>query len=124
MLEDKTLRDALRDILDKAVNKGYLIEQEIAWVDKLFKKIDLEIQRKTNDKLRLDGELNQLNLTKRLVIDIIKDTIAAAERAEVREETFKRMKEGKAARETIVVEKEPQKDETKKKTTRRKREKK
>ncbi len=124
MLEDKVLRDALRDILDKAVNKGYLIEQEIAWVDKLFKKIDLEIQRKTNDKLRLDGELNQLNLTKRLVIDIIKDTIAAAERAEVREETFKRMKEGKAARETIVVEKSPQKDETKKKTTRRKREKK
>ena len=96
-LEDKALRDALRSILMQAQEKGYLTPEEDGLVNNMIDRIDKEIIRKTQDRLRLEGQLKQLTLTKRLVIDMIKDTIAAAERAEAREETFKRMKEGKSA---------------------------
>ena len=125
LLEDAALRDALRQVLDRAVNEGHLVQEEIGLVQNLFERLDKEIERKLNEKLRLEGELKQLKLTKRLVVDMIKDTISASERAQAREETFSRMKEGKAAREAIVVEKEEEeKPEEKKPTSRRKREKK
>ena len=125
LLEDAALRDALRQVLDRAVNEGHLVQEEIGLVQNLFERLDKEIERKLNEKLRLEGELKQLKLTKRLVVDMIKDTISASERAQAREETFSRMKEGKAAREAIVIEKEDEeKPEEKKPTSRRKREKK
>lgn len=125
LLEDAALRDALRQVLDRAVNEGHLVQEEIGLVQNLFERLDKEIERKLNEKLRLEGELKQLKLTKRLVVDMIKDTISASERAQAREETFQRMKEGKAAREAIVVEKEEkEKPEEKKPISRRKRERK
>ena len=125
LLEDAALRDALRQVLDRAVNEGHLVQEEIGLVQNLFERLDKEIERKLNEKLRLEGELKQLKLTKRLVVDMIKDTISASERAQAREETFSRMKEGKAAREAIVVEKEDEKPkEEKKPPAKRKRKKK
>jgi hypothetical protein len=124
LLEDAAMRDALRKILDRAVNEGHLISEEVGIVDNLFEKFDKEIARKTKELTRLEGEIHQLKLTKRLVIDMIKDTIKASERATAREETFQRMKEGKAAREAIFVEEEEKPEEEKKKPAKRKRAKK
>ncbi len=124
LLEDAAMRDALRKILDRAVNEGHLISEEVGIVDNLFEKFDKEIARKTKELTRLEGEIHQLKLTKRLVIDMIKDTIKASERAQAREETFQRMKEGKAAREAIFVEEEEKPEEEKKKPAKRKRAKK
>jgi ADP-ribose pyrophosphatase YjhB (NUDIX family) len=124
LLEDAAMRDALRKILDRAVNEGHLISEEVGIVNNLFEKFDKEIARKTKELTRLEGEIHQLKLTKRLVIDMIKDTIKASERAQAREETFQRMKEGKAAREAIFVEEEEKPEEEKKKPAKRKRAKK
>ena len=85
--------------------------------------MDKEIERKTIDKLRLEGEIQQLRLTKRLIVDLIKDSISAHERATAREETTARIRSGKAARETAVIE-EQIVDEEKPKKARRKRKKK
>lgn len=126
LLEDGALRDALRAILDRAANEGHLVTEEVGLVNNLFERIDKEITRKTKDLTRLEGEIHQLKLTKRIIIDMIKDSIAASERAVAREETYKRMKEGKAARETVVVEEEKpveKKPETKPKTARRRKKK-
>ena len=124
LLEDAAMRDALRQVLDRAVNEGHLISEEVGIVNNLFERFDKEITRKTKELTRLEGELHQLKLTKRLVIDMIKDTVAASERAQAREETFQRMKEGKAAREAIFVEEEEKPEEVKKKPAKRKRAKK
>ena len=124
LLEDAAMRDALRQVLDRAVNEGHLISEEVGIVNNLFERFDKEITRKTKELTRLEGELHQLKLTKRLVIDMIKDTVAASERAQAREETFQRMKEGKAAREAIFVEEEEKPEEEKKKPAKRKRAKK
>jgi len=124
LLEDAAMRDALRNILDRAVNEGHLISEEVGIVNNLFEKFDKEIARKTKELTRLEGEIHQLKLTKRLVIDMIKDTIKASERATAREETFQRMKEGKAAREAIFVEEEEKPEEEKKSPAKRKRTKK
>lgn len=124
LLEDAAMRDALRKILDRAVNEGHLISEEVGIVNNLFEKFDKEIARKTKELTRLEGEIHQLKLTKRLVIDMIKDTIKASEWAQAREETFQRMKEGKAAREAIFVEEEEKPEEEKKKPAKRKRAKK
>ena len=121
LLEDAAMRDALRKVLDRAVNEGHLISEEVGIVNNLFERFDKEITRKTKELTRLEGEIRQLKLTKRLVIDMIKDTIAASERATAREETFQRMKEGKAAREAIVIEEEEKPKEEKKPPAKRKR---
>lgn len=121
LLEDASMRDALRGVLDRAANEGHLVTEEVGLVDNLFERIDKEIVKKTKDLTRLEGEIHQLKLTKRIIIDMIKDSVAASERAQAREETFKRMKEGKAARETAVVEEEkPAKKSTTKKSTTKK----
>jgi hypothetical protein len=114
LLEDAAMRDALRKILDRAVNEGHLVSEEVGIVNTLFERFDKEIVKKTKDLTRLEGELHQLKLTKRLVIDMIKDTVAASERAQAREETFQRMKEGKAAREAIFIEEEEKAEEKEK----------
>jgi hypothetical protein len=124
LLEDAAMRDALRKVLDRAVNEGHLISEEVGIVNNLFERFDKEITRKTKDLTRLEGEIRQLKLTKRLVIDMIKDTIKASERATAREETFQRMKEGKAAREAIFVEEEEKPKEEEKPPAKRKRTKK
>ncbi len=124
LLEDAAMRDALRKVLDRAVNEGHLISEEVGIVNNLFERFDKEITRKTKELTRLEGELHQLKLTKRLVIDMIKDTVSASERAQAREETFQRMKEGKASREAIFVEEEEKPKEEEKPPAKRKRAKK
>ena len=133
ILDDKVLRNDLRNILHSAAEKGFLTEAEGRFTDQLFERIDSEIARKTKDLNRLEGSIHQLRLTKGLIINMIKESIAAAERAKAREETMDRIRSGKAARETLVIEEEPEevkeKEEpkrgiTKKTTTRKKREKK
>jgi hypothetical protein len=123
VLDEKVLRDTLRQVLDNASKAGYLTESEAGFTERLFKKLDGEIDRKTRDKNRLEGEIHQLKLTKGIIINMIKDTVAAAERAKAREETADRIRSGRAARETTVIE-EQIVDEKPKKTARRKRTKK
>ena len=121
MLEDKNIRSALRTVLDSAADQGFLSAEQGAFTEMLFDRIDREIEQKTKEHIRLDGQIKQLTLTKQLVINMIKDSIKAAERAKAREETYARMKEGKAARETVVVEEDkPAKKTTTKKTTTKK----
>ena len=104
LLEDKNVRNALRQVLDSAAKEGYLSQDEVTFTDNLFKKIDVEITRKTKSFHQLEGEIQQLHLTKKLIIDMIKEAIAAKERAKAREETADRIRSGKAARETFVIE--------------------
>jgi len=122
-MDDKQLRDALRTILDQAHNEGHLVIEEVNFVNRFVKKIDKEIERKTIDKLRLEGELQQLRLTKRLIVDLIKDSVAATERAKVREETMAKLRSGESAREAAIVEKKIV-DKEESKPTKRKRTKK
>jgi len=103
-MDDKQLRDALRTILDQAHNEGHLVIEEVNFVNKFVKKIDKEVERKTIDRLRLEGELQQLRLTKRLIVDLIKDSVAATERAKVREENRAKLRSGESAREAAIIE--------------------
>ena len=122
-MDDTQLRDALRTILDQAHNEGHLVIEEVNFVNKFVKKIDKEVERKTIDRLRLEGELQQLRLTKRLIVDLIKDSVAATERAKVREENRAKLRSGESAREAAIIE-EKIVDEKKPKTVKRKRKKK
>lgn len=118
-MDDKQLRDALRSVLDQAHNEGHLVIEEVNFVNRFIKKIDKEVERKTVDKLRLEGEIQQLRLTKRLIVDLIKDSVAAHERAKAREETMDRIRSGKAARETSVIEEQLIDDKPKPKSKRK-----
>jgi hypothetical protein len=122
-MDDTQLREALRNILDQAHNEGHLVIEEVNFVNRFVKKIDKEIERKTIDRLRLEGEIQQLRLTKRLIVDLIKDSVAATERAKVREETMTKLRSGENAREKAVIE-EKIVDEKKPETVKRKRKKK
>jgi len=122
-MDDTQLREALRTILDQAHNEGHLVIEEVNFVNKFVKKIDKEIERKTIDRLRLEGELQQLRLTKRLIVDLIKDSVAATERAKVREETMTKLRSGESAREKAIIEKQIV-DEEKPEKAKRKRKKK
>jgi len=118
VLDDKVLRDTLRQVLDSASKAGYLTDAEAGFTNKLFKKIDSEIERKVTDKNRLEGQIHQLKLTKSLIINMVKDSVAAAERAKAREETAERIRSGKAAREVVVIEEQIVEEEEKPKARR------
>ena len=122
-MDDTQLREALRNILDQAHNEGHLVIEEVNFVNRFVKKIDKEIERKTIDRLRLEGEIQQLRLTKRLIVDLIKDSVAATERAKVREETMTKLRSGESAREKAIIEKQIV-DEEKPEKAKRKRKKK
>jgi len=122
-MDDTQLREALRTILDQAHNEGHLVIEEVNFVNRFVKKIDKEIERKTIDRLRLEGEIQQLRLTKRLIVDLIKDSVAATERAKVREETMTKLRSGESAREKAIIEKQIV-DEEKPEKAKRKRKKK
>lgn len=126
VLDDKVLRDTLRQVIDNASKAGYLGDAEAGFVKKLFKKLDSEIDRKITAKNRIEGEIHQLKLTKALVINLIKDSVSAAERAKARDETAARLRDGRAARETAIIEEQIVEDAPpkakRKRTTKKKKE--
>jgi len=94
----------LRNILFKAEDKKLISKEEVGFISALVKRYNAEIERKIKQLYTLQGEIAQLKTNELIIVNMLENVIAAAERDEARRETMKRIRgEGQ---ETAAAEKQ------------------
>ena len=88
MLEDRSERNALRKVVNKAEEKKVLSKEEIGFVITLVERFRAEIDKKTKQLYMLQGEIAQLKLNERIIIQLIDNILGAAKRDEARQRTM------------------------------------
>ena len=80
--------NTLRIMIDKADDKDILSKSEIGFIIQLVEKFRADIEKKVRLSQIIQGEINQLKANEKIIIDLISNIIAAAERDEVRQTTM------------------------------------
>lgn len=96
VVEDRAERNILRNIVMKAEDEKILSKEEVGFIITLVEKFRLEVERKTKQLYVLQGEIAQLKLNERLIIQLVENIIAADERAKARRDTMKKLKSSKS----------------------------
>lgn len=96
-VEERVDRNVLRSIVMKAEDEKVLTKEEAGFIITLVEKFRSEIERKTKQLYVLQGEIAQLKINEKLIIQLIENIIAANERAKARRKTMKKLKEAKEA---------------------------
>ena len=78
----------LRSIIDKAEDENILSKSEIGFIIQLVEKFRADIEKKVRLSQIIQGEISQLKANEKIIIDLISNIIAAAERDEARQETM------------------------------------
>ena len=95
ILDDTDARNELREVLFNAQDSGVLTEGESGFVLSLAKRFKADIDKKEKQVQRMVGEVNQLKINLDVIVDMIKNLMAAEERAKARIETAKKLREDK-----------------------------
>ncbi len=80
--------NTLRSIIDKADDKEVLSKSEIGFIIQLVEKFRSDIEKKVKLSQIIQGEISQLKANEKIIIDLISNIIAAAERDEARQKTM------------------------------------
>ena len=86
----------LRSIIDKADDKSILSKSEIGFIIQLVEKFRADIEKKVRLSQIIQGEISQLKVGEKIIIDLISNIIAAAEREESRQETMDAIRDSKS----------------------------
>lgn len=82
----------LREISEKAITEEVITKEEYGFIFSLVKKYRAEAERKLKQIDVLKGQVMQLQLNERIIIDLLNNLVRAAERAKAREETLSKLK--------------------------------
>ena len=86
----------LRSIIDKADDKSILSKSEIGFIIQLVEKFRADIEKKVRLSQIIQGEISQLKANEKIIIDLISNIIAAAERDEARQETMDAIRDARS----------------------------
>jgi len=86
--------NALRSIIDKADDKEILSKSEIGFIIQLVGKFRADIEKKVKLSQIIQGEISQLKANEKIIIDLISNIIASAERDEARQKTMEAIRSG------------------------------
>lgn len=115
MLEDRNLRNKLRHVVMNAENKKAITKEEAGFVIALVERFRADIEDKVRKANILQGEIAQLRKNEQVIINLVENIIAAAERDLARQETMKKLKEAhevqEERREDLKAENSGQPDE-------------
>ena len=92
MLDGRIDRNKLRKIIMDAEDNKVITKEEAGFIVSLAKKFRNDIEEKIKQLHVLQGEISQLKLNEKTIIDLIQNMVAAAERDLVRQETMKKLK--------------------------------
>lgn len=98
VLEDRANRNLLRNVVMKAEGEKVLSKEEGGFVITLAKKFRLEVEKKTKQLYVLQGEIAQLKLNEKLIIQLVDNVISADKRAKDREKTMENLKSSKESK--------------------------
>jgi len=96
MLEDRADRNKLRNVVLNAEDREIITKEEVGFVVSLVERFRSDIEKKVKQLHVLQGEIAQLKTNEQIIMDLIENMVAAAERDLARQETMNKLK---AARE-------------------------
>ena len=107
MLESRTYRNKLRSVVMNAEDREVITKEEAGFVVTLVERFRLDIERKVKQLHALQGEIAQLKANEQIIMELVQNMVAAAERDLARQETMNKLK---AAREVQEERKQAVKD--------------
>ena len=99
MLEDRTERNKLRHAVINAEKREIITKEEAGFIISLVERFRLDIEKKVKQLHMLQGEIGQLKTNEQIIVNLIENMTAAAERDIARQETMARLKEAREVEE-------------------------
>lgn len=96
-LENTIERNKLRQVIKRAEDKDVMSKEEVGFAVMLVERYAADIEKKTKQLYMMQGEISQLKLNERIIIQLIDNLIAAAERDEARQRTMLKIRGEEAA---------------------------
>ncbi|RLA03962.1 MAG: hypothetical protein DRQ47_04190 [Gammaproteobacteria bacterium] len=109
MLESRQDRNKLRNVVFNAEDRKVISKEEAGFIVSLVERFRGDVEKKVKQYNVLAGEIAQLKINEQIIIDLVQNMIAAAERDVARQETMRKLKE---AREVQEERREELKDDT------------
>lgn len=78
--QDTADRDRLNNLISKAGNSEVMSQEEVGFVVMLVERFRSDLDTKINQLQTLKGEINQLRANERIIMDIVKNLVSAADR--------------------------------------------
>jgi len=95
MLEDRGERNKLRSVIFNAEDREAISKEEAGFVVSLVERFRSEIERKVKQMHIIQGEINQLKMNEKVIMTLIENMVAAAERDIARQETMSKLKDAR-----------------------------
>lgn len=95
MLESREGRNKLRHTIMDAEQKKVITKEEVGFIIVLIERFRADIEKKIETLNILRGEISQLKINEKIILDLVNNMIAAAERDIARQETMTKLKETK-----------------------------
>ena len=92
-------RNKLRHVVQKAQKDKVMTQEEAGFAITLIERFRKDIEKKKNQLLTIQGEINQLQINEQVIIQLIESMISAAQRDLARQETMGKLKEARAVEE-------------------------
>ena len=92
MLEDRADRNKLRHTILNAEQRQIISKEEVGFIVTLVERFRVDIEKKTKQLNMLQGEIAQLRINETIIMDLVSNMIAAAERDVARQETMAKLK--------------------------------
>lgn len=89
-------RNKLRHVVQKAQKDKVMTQEEAGFAITLIERFRKDIEKKKNQLLTIQGEINQLQINEQVIIQLIESMISAAQRDLARQETMDKLKEARA----------------------------
>jgi len=92
MLKDRAERNRLRQVIMAAEKKKIVTKEEIGFIVSLVERFRNDLDKKMKQLNILQGEIMQLQYNEQVIMNLIENMVAAAERAFERQKRFDDMK--------------------------------
>lgn len=99
MLEQRQDRNKLRSVVMTAEDSRIISKEEAGFIVSLVERFRSDIEKKVKQHNILQGEIAQLKINEQIIIDLIQNMVAAAERDIARQETMRKLKEAREVQE-------------------------
>ena len=99
MLESRDERNKLRHVVMNAEDRKVISKEEVGFIVALVERFRSDIEKKIKQLHLLQGEISQLKINEQVIIDLVENMIAAAERDIARQATMRKLKEAREVQE-------------------------
>jgi hypothetical protein len=103
--DNREKRNKLRHIIDKAAKNNMMGPEEVGFIITLTERFRVDIEKKIRQLHMLQGEIAQLRSNEQVIINLVEQMLAAADRDKARRDTYNKIR-GIDSEETDAAEEE------------------